>query len=271
MIEDIYSNQVQDVVKSLNQDTNSEESMQGLLAMKTLLRQSTSNEKIRNKIFSFNNEQAGSSIVLPKDIYSFVLSEIEILKPRNESELETVCMYLKLDDCLSLRMFPKAKAVSTHEVTSTSSPSDTKPDFQRFKRKRDQYEKGDTYSQCENRSRTDCGFEEEEVDIIDETAQMGEMMDKLVHKSFFKFVPLVLHICSTIDATQGLTIHSPILALLTKNDRAEDIIVALTRSSNPDTLLVANKVFDQNYSQIAHEIQTLIKLINEEQKQDGWL
>jgi hypothetical protein len=104
-------------VKSLNQDTNSEESMQGLLAMKTLLRQSTSNEKIRNKIFSFNNEQAGSSIVLPKDIYSFVLSEIEILKPRNESELETVCMYLKLDDCLSLRMFPKAKAVSTHEVT----------------------------------------------------------------------------------------------------------------------------------------------------------
>jgi hypothetical protein len=109
------------------------------------------------------------------------------------------------------------------------------------------------------------------VDIIDENAQMGEMMDKLVHKSFFKFVPLVLHICSTIDATQGLTIHSPILALLTKNDRAEDIIVALTRSSNPDTLLVANKVFDQNYSQIAHEIQTLIKLINEEQKQDGWL
>lgn len=261
MIEDIYSNQVQDVVKSLNQDQNMEGSMQGLLAMKTLLRQSTFEDKIRHKVFEFENEQAGASIVLPKDIYSFVLSDMLIMKQRKENELQNVCLYLKLDDCLNLRMFPKTKSVSTHEATRAIRPSDNRPDFQRFKRKRGQLE---GYAD-------DYEVEDEQVDIIDETDHMGEQMEKLAQKSFFKFMPLVLHICSTIDATQGLTINSPILALITNKDKSEDIIVAFTRSSNPDTLMVANKVFDQNYSPISFEIKTLIKLINEEQKKGGWL
>ncbi len=96
-------------------------------------------------------------------------------------------------------------------------------------------------------------------------------MNQLVHKSFFKIIPLVLHICATIDSTQGLTIHSPILALLKRDDRAEDMIVALSRTSNPDSLLVANKIFDQHYEHIAYETRSLIKMINQSQKKDGWL
>lgn len=260
LIEDIYSNQVENVVKSLNEEMSSDESLEALLAMKSLLRQTSG----RKKELIYANEQAGLNIVLPKDVFSFILSSVEVRKPRGENELESVCLSLILDSCLHLKMFPKLKSVSTFEVTNMIQ-QDCKPDFGKFqtvesghrgmKRSREVMESG----------------EENEVELLEEVDEMSLLMQRNDHKSFFRFVPLVLHICSTIDATQGLTIHSPILALLTRKDKAEDIIVALTRSSNPDNLLVANRVFDSAYSPIAPEIQSLVRLVNEVQKQGGWL
>lgn len=112
---------------------------------------------------------------------------------------------------------------------------------------------------------------EDTFDTLDTKTCMSEMLTALQNQSFFNFFPLVLHICSTIDSTQGLTINSPILALLKPSDRAEDIIVVLSRSSNPDMLLVANKIFDQRYEQIDSNTKGFVRMNNKLQRLDGYL
>lgn len=271
MVEDIYANQAENVVKSLNnskkQDAKGDEdhaSMQDLFSLKALLRQVSTLDRVGTKIFMFDNEKRGASIVLPKDIFTFVLVDIEARKTRTNDECEYVYATLIFNDCLTLKMYPKVKSISTCEITDSipeKEHSRSQPNFRRFKRKRIDVD-GDDYMDNE-----DDDFDM----IVDDERHFHEMMDKLANKSFFKCMPIVLHICCTIDSTQGLTIHSPILALLTKDDRAEDIIVALTRTSNPDKLIVANKIFDTKYESIAFETKNLIKIINSAQKQDGWL
>ena len=236
--------------------------MQHLLSLKTLLQHVADSERNKDKIFSFANEDFGTCIVLPKDIFSFLLIEIDVKKKHSENDLDFVCAYLEYSDCMMFKMFQKLKSISTNEVTShtetVSQHTSAKPNFHRYKRKWDQCE------QEENNI-------EEDFDINEDISDMNDMMNQLANKSFFKVLPIVLHIGSTIDSTQGLTIHSPILALLKKEDRAEDFIVALSRTSNPDMLQVANDVFSEKYESIAYETQNLIKIINQTQRKDGWL
>lgn len=271
MVEDIYANQAENVIKSLKrtkeQDGKKDEnqvSMQDLFALKALLRQVSTFDRINTKIFMFNNEKRGASIVLPKDIFTFVLNDIEQRKAGVRNDTEFAYATLTFNDCLVVKMYPKIKSVSTCEITDTLPEQEQtrkQPNFRKYKRKRADFDEDDYVEE-----------DDEEFDIIaDNEKQFNEMMAKLANKSFFKIMPIVLHICCTIDSTQGLTIHSPIMALLTKDDRAEDIIVALTRTSNPDKLLVANRIFDTKYETIAFETKNLIKMINRAQKKDGWL
>lgn len=262
LIEDFYSDLSENVAKGLNDLVAScasdpkQVSLHHLFSLKTLLQYALSTDKYKAKIYTYTNEQFGCSVALPKDVFSFVLLDADI--KRKQSNMSNVCLFLQFHECLTVKMYPKIKSISTSEVCENSQPQIfSKPNFQKFKRKRAEFEEEEK--------------EQEDFDVLDTTRHMSEMLNLLVNKSFFSIMPLVLHICSTIDSTQGLTIHSPILALLKKEDRAEDIIVALSRTSNPDTLLVANKVFDQKCEPIAFDTRNLVKMINDAQRKDGWL
>ena len=265
ILESIYSDPTDQILDGVSEFMKKycadDFSMQHLMSLKTLLQHATENERYKDKIFSFANEEYGTCIILPKDMFSFLLVEIDVKKKHNDKDLDSVCAYLEYNNCIMFKMFQKLKSISTNEVTSkpetTSQNVNAKPNFHRFKRK---------WDQCEQESN-----QEEDIDINENISDMTDMMNKLANKSFFKVLPIVLHIGCTIDSTQGLTIHSPILALLKKEDRAEDFIVALSRTSNPDMLLVANNVFNEKYESIAFETKNLIKIINKAQRKDGWL
>ena len=265
ILESIYSDQTEKILDGLSdfmkKYSADDFSMQHLMSLKTLLQHATENEIYKDKIFSFANEEYGTCIILPKDMFSFLLVEIDVKRKHNDKDLDSVCAYLEYNNCIMFKMYQKLKSISTNEVTSntetTSQNVGAKPNFHRFKRK---------WDQCEQESN-----EEEDLDINENISDMTDMMNKLADKSFFKVLPIVLHIGCTIDSTQGLTIHSPILALLKKEDRTEDFIVALSRTSNPDMLLVANNVFNEKYESIAFETKNLIKIINKAQRKDGWL
>ncbi len=256
IIEDVFSDIAEQVAKGMNdlvtQCSSDQPTIQHLLSLKTLLQHADS--KSMSKVYSYASEKPGSCIVLPKDIFSFVLIDADVKKKL--CELDRVCISLQVHECILFKLYHKVKAISTSEISSQRES------------------KNQTYRPNKKRKLSVCDREDEDqmYEIEDDhCSNMSDLMNQLVHKSFFKIIPMVLHICATIDSTQGLTIHSPILALLKRDDRAEDMIVALSRTSNPDSLLVANKIFDQHYEHIAYETRSLIKMINQSQKKDGWL
>ena len=107
--------------------------------------------------------------------------------------------------------------------------------------------------------------------INEDFLDIGQLLKKLEDKSYVRYIPLILHICATIDSVQGCTINDKVLALVTQPVKAVDLIVALTRTTNSDNLLVANPVFDSKYEQITDEIKTMLQLINKLQQKIGWL
>ncbi len=247
MIEDVYANRTEHVVKSM---TTNSPSLRDLLTLESILRKSISHAT-RSKMYAYCSDKQGASIALPKDVFSFILTDVIVRRALEKGKLDRVCLYLTYDDSVTMKMYPKAKSVSSCEVLGPDVSVSAVPNLSKYKRKR-------------------CDMEQEATeDSSVET--MAEKMNKLENKCFFTFVPLTLHICCTIDTTQGLTINSPIIALLTKDDRAEDIIVALTRTSNPDTLVVANDILSTKFEPIAREVKELLRLANTTQKKIGWL
>lgn len=261
LIESIYSNQADSIVKGIDiiqsktSDEARETSAQKLLALKAILQVKSSSSKIH----IFVNEEKGTYITLPKDIFSFIITDFETRKNRVQVDEFTVIHLLSYDS-LSLTLYPKLKSISTHEISQSISPDfpilpkDKKKKFYRNKRKRSDFENDDGDALCNG-----------------DDGEMPIYLSEESNVSFFSFVPLALHICCTIDCTQGLTIHSPIFALIRKEDRAEDIIVALTRTSNPDTLLVADRIFDRRYEPISNDTKNMIREINKTHRKDGWL
>ena len=266
LIECVFCTKVENVIKGLEvtesqaSDDTKETSIQTLLSLKALLQAKSSVETI----FMYANEKSGTYIGLPKDIFSFIITDAETSKYQSSGNSTTV--HLLFENCLSLTLYPKYKSVSTNEISESVS---SEP-FNSFQ------SKASSYFSKKKRKRLVFEYDDDEEDNdiqfteID-SEEMSNYGLETHNKSFFKFIPLTLYICSTIDCTQGLTIHSPILALLRKEDRAEDIIVALTRTSNPDTLLVANKIFDYRYEPISTDTKTLVREINKAQRKDGWL
>ena len=254
---DSFVKGVDDVVKTTNSSDEENIAIQRFINLKTLLRQLQSQGVTENKIYTFSCESQSTYLSLPKDIFTFILLDVECRKKKEMTN--TLCIYLKYEDCLHLKMYQKTKPISTSEITHKECSSIAKAPSNSYKRKRSQYE--------DNQYEDDDSY-----DIIeDDESTMQEMLGKLANKSFFRTVPLVLHVCSTIDSTQGLTIKTPVLVLLHKNDEAKDIIVGLSRSNNPNELLVANNIFAQRYEPISHETKTLVKMINSFQRNDGFL
>ncbi len=237
MIEDGHAN----LAPAKGQTT--ETSLHDLKLMESLLKSYNS-----SKIYAYHSEKAGTSIALPKDAFSFVLTDAIVRK--SVGGPDKVRIYLTYNECLTMKMYPKVKSVSYCEVfgdDDATLEANSVPNLSKYKRQR-----------------TGVGEDNAETKML-------EKMMKFERKCYFTFVPLALYICCTIDSTQGLTINSPVLALLTQTDRAEDIIVALTRTSNPDCLLIANDIFDTNFEPIAHETKELLRLANATQRRTGWL
>ena len=211
----------------------------------------TSSDSLRTKRFTYFNENKTVYLSLPKDTFSFVLKDVHIEQPKDENPMINVKLNLKFQDCLNMNMYYKTKSICTSQLQAQTvgDNSQKEVDFEKYRIK------DSVATHEENVS--------DEVTLDDDNATGM--------KSFFRTIPLTLHICSTIDSTQGLTIHSPILALLRKEDRAEDIIVALTRASNPDTLLVANKVFDTKFEPIDRSTKSFMKTMLTVQRNDGWI
>lgn len=262
LIENVYLDEVEnlvndiDLIKSKNKE-DSEASIQQLLSLKSLLKQKSD----LSKVFMFACEKQGTFISLPKDVFSFVISDIDVRKSFKNRKQQPI-VHLLFNDCLSLKLYPKLKSVNTEEISGCVTLADTcqmrgKSYSNPFKRKRCSY-------QCDLDT-------DDEVIEFEEEPYMPESFMKTCNTSWFEFVPLTLNICSTIDNTQGKTIHSPVLALIRKEDGSEDRIVGLTRSSNPNNLLVANKIFDNKYELISNETTNMLREINKAQRKVGFL
>lgn len=231
-------------------------SLEKFQQMKSLLQNAIEKSgRLMKKMFTYVNDKKGIYLSLPKDTFSFVLQDISIEQAKDDSSMVNAKLLLKLQDCLTMKMFYKTKPFSTEKLNghnlgnvSHEEPSHKPIDFEQYRK-----------------TNSDIQAEKPKEDMFDEDDVNADK------KSFFKTIPLALHICSTIDSTQGLTIHSPIIALLRKEDRAEDMIVAFTRPSNPDTLLVANKVFDRKFEPIDPATKSFIRTVHTVQKNDGWI
>ena len=244
--EDIYAKESQ------TRNTEGDElkgTLEQILQIKSELQNALVHASLKTKRFTYFNENKTVYLTLPKDTFSFVLKDVHIEQPKDENPMINVKLNLKFQDCLNLNMYYKTKSICTNEL------------------------KSHTVGSMHENTQREVDFEKYRVGNTDNVSEEVTLDDDSTTgtKSFFRTIPLALHICSTIDSTQGLTIHNPILALLRKEDRAEDIIVALTRASNPDTLLVAYKVFDTKFEPIDRSTKSFMKTMLSVQKNDGWL
>ena len=270
IVEDIHASKIDNVVKGLEdvvKTTSSDPSddddniaIQQFINLKTLLRQPHLQELTKDKIYAYNCESHSTYLQLPKDIFSFILLEVQ---SRKKDMINSIVVYLKYEECLQLKMYQKTKSISSSEITFKECSSLAEPSSNRYKRKRYYDDDDDQNGQYEEI--------EQYEEMADTESTMQEMLGKLKNKSFFRTIPLVLHVCSTIDSCQGLTITTPVLALLHKSDKAEDIIVGLSRNDNPNQLMVANNIFAQRFEPISAETKDLVKMINSLQRTDGYL
>ena len=256
LVDNVYFDKAEELiekftyVQSQGSNENEEASISKLLSLKALLQAKTN----QTKIFVFSNEQSGTYLTLPKDIFSFIVSDVETKTFGKDANCSIV--HLIYEDCLMFKLYPKLKSINTTEI-SECGYSEAKHKKTSYKRKREELE--------------DDAYQEDDSVCIEDDQRMSSLLSDSANKSFFKFVPLVLHICSTIDCTQGLTIRMPIIVLIRREDGATERNVSLSRTNNPDWLLVANKIFDMPYEPISGEIKAFNRQINMLQRKNGYL